>query len=536
LTTNNFGPNTVVRAFDDAVSRVPDALFLDFAGESFTYGQFHTEVTRVAHGLAELGVSRGDTVTTMLDNNPDGVIAWLAINRLGAISVPLNTALKGEFLRHQIADSSARLLIAESDYADRVIAIEDGLADGVTLLHRGQPPQRASRRLQVRSLEDHRTDDTSPIAVDVSPNDLAALIYTAGTTGPSKGCMISHNYMCNLARQVIDGAQRQPDELHWNPLPLFHLNATASTVVASMLLGAPASIAGRFSLSGFWPEIKRTDARVATVLGAMLSLIGQMDDTPEMKDCYGQLRVVRGSPFPAELQQIWRDRFGVSVAGSQSYGLTEASLVVSTPPGAAAPPGSSGRRNDDFDVQIVDDQDGLLDDGATGEVVVRPRRPNIMFDGYWRRPEETLATLRNVWFHTGDLGRFDADGWFFFADRKKDYLRRRGENISSQELENTLLQHPDISEVAVHAVPSEFTEDDVKLTVVLETTATLTEADLCRWTLDRLPYFAVPRYIEFRAQLPKNAFGRTQKYLLREQGITAQTWDRENSDIEVVKR
>ena len=528
--------HTVVRAFDDAVSRVPDAPFLDFTGDSFTYQEFEREVNRVAHGLREAGVSKGDTVTTVLDNGPDGVIVWLAVNRLGAVSVPLNTALKGEFLRHQIADSSAKMLVAESDYAERILAVEGGLPDAVTLLHRGSPPEREARRLRVAALADYRTDDTSPIRADVEPADLAALIYTAGTTGPSKGCMVSHNYMCNLARQVIDGAQRQRDELHWNPLPLFHLNATASTVVASMLLGAPASIATRFSVSGFWPEIKRTGARIATVLGSMLSLIGRMDDTTEMKECYGQLRVVRGSPFPPELQQIWRERFGVAVPGSQSYGLTEASLVVSTPPGAGAPPGSSGRRNDDFEVQVADDNDAVLDDGQTGEVVVRPRRPHIMFEGYWRRPEATLAVLRNVWFHTGDLGRFDAEGWFFFADRKKDYLRRRGENISSQELEHTMLQHPAVSEVAVHAVASELTEDEVKLTVVLKPSAVLTEEELCRWTLDRLPYFAVPRYVEFRSELPKNPFGRVQKYLLREQGVTERTWDRENSEIQVVKR
>lgn len=210
--------------------------------------------------------------------------------------------------------------------------------------------------------------------------------------------------------------------------------------------------------------------------------------------------------------------------------------MVSTPPGADAPPGSSGRRNDDFEVQVIDDNDVLLDDGQTGEVVVRPRRPHIMFEGYWRRPEATLAVLRKVWFHTGDLGRFDEDGWFFFADRKKYYLRRREENISSQELEHTMLQHPAVSEVAVHAVASELTEDEVKLTAVVKPEAAVTEEELCQWTLDRLPYFAVPRYIEFRTELPKNPFGRVQKYLLREQGVTESTWDREKSEIQVVKR
>ena len=197
---------------------------------------------------------------------------------------------------------------------------------------------------------------------------------------------------------------------------------------------------------------------------------------------------------------------------------------------------SSGRLNDDFDVRIFDDNDNEVPAGESGEIVVRPKRPHVMFEGYWKRPAATASLLRNLWFHTGDIGRFDADGFFYFVDRKKDYLRRRGENISSFEMETAFLGHPDISEIAVHAVHSEVTEDDVKVTAVLVAGSTLTEAELCTWSTDKLPYFAVPRYIEFRDELPKNPVGRVLKYVLRDEGKTERTWDRESAGIAISKR
>jgi crotonobetaine/carnitine-CoA ligase len=204
--------------------------------------------------------------------------------------------------------------------------------------------------------------------------------------------------------------------------------------------------------------------------------------------------------------------------------------IDETQPGKA-----SGHHNDDFDVRIVDDNDVELPAGTAGEIIVRPKRPHVMFEGYWKRPAETMKVLRNFWFHTGDIGMFDEDGFFFFLDRKKDYLRRRGENISSMEVEGVFSLHPDIQEVAVHAVLADM-EDDVKATCTLVPGATITEEELCRWSVDNLPYFAVPRFIEFREALPKNPVGRVLKYELRDQGITEGTWDREASQVELVKR
>jgi crotonobetaine/carnitine-CoA ligase len=362
------------------------------------------------------------------------------------------------------------------------------------------------------------------------------LIYTAGTTGPSKGCMISHNYVCNLGQQVVLMEDRHQDDCNWTALPLFHMNATGGSILSCMFVGARVAIFPRFSVSRFWPDIRRSRATVASLLGSMITFIAEAEDTEDSRACFGQLHTVRGSPFPALLQEKWKARFGVRRAGSNSYGLTEAARVTGLRCDEEAPPGSSGRANADFDVRIFDDDDNELPPGTPGEIVIRPRRPLVMFAGYWNRPEDTLKIMRNMWLHSGDIGRFDAEGYLYFVDRKKDYLRRRGENISSFEVETGLRAHPAVEDVAVHAVFSEAGEDDVKATIVLKKDAVITEEMLCMWAIERLPYFTIPRYFEFRQDLPRNPLGRVLKYQLREDGCTPNTWDREKAGLRIPKR
>jgi crotonobetaine/carnitine-CoA ligase len=524
--------DTVIAVLTRGVEQCPDKIFLDFTGELYSYAHIWQLASRRAAGLSGLGIAAGDTVVCILDNNVDAILTWFAANMLGAVWVPINTALKGEFLRHQVGDAGARVVVAEADYASRVSDIAHQLPELRHLVIRGEAAE--SNDISTTTLAAATPDLGLSAPAEVRPSDLAMLIYTSGTTGPSKGCMISHNYICNVARNTA--AMRDPSSTLWTPLPLFHLNAAGTSVLATAVNRATVSIAPRFSLSGFWPEIKRSGAQQVSILGVMITLIASMPDTPEMTECYGQIEHVGGAPWTPELITRWKTRFGVRSAGNAVFGLTEASFITSNPDGLEAPLGASGRRNQDFDVRIVDDYDVELPDGEAGEIIVRPRKPHVMFEGYWCRPAETMSVLRNLWFHTGDIGRFDADGWFWFVDRKKDYLRRRGENISSFELERTFRMHPDVADVAVHAVPSTMTEDDVKVTAVLSDGAALTEEQLCRWSLDHLPYFAIPRYVEFRRELPRNATGKVLKQQLRDDGVTLQTWDIENSDIAVVKR
>lgn len=532
--------DTVIAALDRTVARLPDKVMLDFSGELYTYAEIDRLSTRMANSLASHGIAAGDTVLTMLDNNVDSVTTWLAINKLCAVSVPINTALKGEFLRHQIADTGTQLVICEADYLPRMAAIAPQLTDVKRIMFRQSAGKELGEvplcSIAIEPLDLFRGSDDTPLAVKPQPSDLACLIYTSGTTGPSKGCMISYNFMCNLARLQLRAGPASEDDVTITPLPLFHMNALCVSIIASILVGARAVILPRFSVSNFWQEVERSGATIASILGGMGGLLAQAPDNEAMLRCKGQIHTARGNPYTEETKKIWRERFGTKLVGGNGYGLTEACVITSLAAGEYAAPGSSGKRIADFDVRIFDELDQEVPVNTPGEIVVRPLRPDIMFQGYWRRSEDTHKLMRNMWFHTGDVGKFDDDGFFYFVDRKKDYLRRRGENISSFEMEAAFAVHPALSEVAVHAVPSDKGEDDVKVTAVLHEGVELSQEDLFRWAADAVPYYALPRYIEFRTSLPKNPQGRVLKYLLRDEGKTANTWDLDDTDIKVAKR
>lgn len=515
---------TLAHVFARRLADDPTGPYLEFdGGATLSAADVDALAARCAAGLAARGVARGDRVATLLDNGIEIVVTFFAATRLGAVLVPINTAYKGEFLRHQLADSGAVVLVHDSVYAGRV----DEVVPAVPSLRSCVATGAGWDGLLASG------SGTAAAAVDVGPAELAMLVYTAGTTGASKGCMLSHNYVVCLARQIATTWQRRPDDVVWTPLPLFHLNAWVIAVVGTLLVGGRAAIARRFSVSRFWAEMNRCGATIASLLGAPAVFVANAADDPE-QERNATLRLVAAAPMSASVDAVYRDRFGVATF-SAGYGLTEVSLISLLPPGEANRPGAAGRVNDaEFEVAVLDDDDAPADVGTVGEIVVRPRRPNVMFEGYWGRPDATVAQSRNWWFHTGDLGRVDADGFLYFVDRKKDYLRRRGENVSSFEMEAALLAHPDIAEVAVHAVASpDATEDEVKVTAVLSPGATLTPEELCRWSMERVPWFAVPRYVEVRTDLPRNPVGRVLKYALRSEGVTAATWDRVAAGVEV---
>jgi crotonobetaine/carnitine-CoA ligase len=248
------------------------------------------------------------------------------------------------------------------------------------------------------------------------------------------------------------------------------------------------------------------------------------------------LRLLAAVPLPVEVDSVVQQRFGVRTF-SGAYGVTEASLVSWQPPGTTNRPNAAGVVNDEyFDTRVFDEDDQEVPRGVEGEIVLRPKRPHVMFEGYWGRPEATVETSRNWWYHTGDVGRIDEDGYLYFVDRKADYLRRRGENISSFEIERVLMSHGALADVAVHAVPSELTEDDLKVTATIKEESSITEEALFRWCVDQLPYFAMPRYIEFRDELPRSPVGRVLKRELRAEGVTGPTWDAEKAGVTYEKR
>jgi crotonobetaine/carnitine-CoA ligase len=528
--TNDDDRRTLVDLLRQRLESDPDGEYLDVVGTKLSAGHVAETGGRIAGMLQSLGVGAGDRVATLVENSPEAVLAWWGIVLAGAVAVPINTAYKGEYLRHQLADAGSTVLLVEPSFRDRADQVA---GDVESLAH-------------VVGLGDDTWDDrvhSAPIGTtpDIRPSDLATFVYTGGTTGPSKGCMLSHRYHAALSRQIGICWRRTADDVVWTPLPMFHFNALVTAVLGTLIYGGRAAIERRFSVSRFWPEMNRTGATVTSTLGTMAYLLAHDVDRPEMPrsgapEANTSLRLIGAAPLPVEVDSILKERFGVGTF-SGAYGTTEASLVSWQPTGVTNKPNAAGVINDEyFDVRIFDDDDNELPRNTDGEIVLRPKRPHTMFDGYWGRPEATVGASRNWWYHTGDIGRIDDDDFLFFVDRKADYLRRRGENISSFDVERILMSHGALADVAVHAVPSPLTEDDLKVTATLKEGATVTEAELFTWCVGALPYFALPRYIEFRAELPRSPVGRVLKRDLRDEGVTAATWDVEASGITYEKR
>jgi crotonobetaine/carnitine-CoA ligase len=479
-------------------------------------------------------IEPGDRVGVMARNGLAAVLTWWATARCGGIVVPFNVDNAGDILTHQIRDSDPALVVLAGEFVPTFLRADDRdhSAAPLPILVDGDHAAAAAavsaagRVAEVLAFDaalgegDGRFDRPLP-----GPLDVSHLVYTSGTTGPSKACIVPHRYVANFSLRVAQNLARRPEEKLWSPMPIFHLSGITH-LGGTVLLGSDIEIASRFSVSRFWDDVERSGASVAALMGTMLTMIAQAPQTPAATRYFGRLRAVSGSPVSVELAAQWAERFGVHHAGAGTYGMTEAALITMTPPGGHRP-GTAGKACADFALRIVDEDAREVPAGTVGQIECRPRAEGIMFSGYWNQPEHTAAVFReDGWFRTGDLGSIDEDGYLIFADRGKDYLRRGGENISSQEVEAVFRRHPAIAEVAVHAVPSPLGEDDVKVTAVLRAGAEASEPELYEWAAPQLPRYAAPSYIEFRAELPKNQVGRILKYRLREEGVTPGTWVR----------
>jgi carnitine-CoA ligase len=530
--------DTVLELLAHRLAKDPDGEYLDVGGVTTSAGDVAAAAGRISGALAGFGVERGDRVASLIENSNEAMLAWWGIVAGGGIAVPINTAYKGEYLRHQLVDSGVRVLIVDAELADRVARIVDEIPSLEHVVIVGDAE--VEIRTPQHRWEELLASDPRPFAT-VRPSDLATFIYTGGTTGLSKGCMLSHAYHGTLARQIGICWRRTVDDVVWTPLPLFHFNAIVTAVLGSLVYGGRSAIYRRFSVSSFWSEMNRVGATITSTLGTMAYLLANDIERSEQPrsgapEANTSLRLIGAAPLPVEIDRTLRERFAVDTF-SGAYGVTEASLVSWQPPGVENRPNAAGVINDEyFDVRIFDDDDVEQPRGTDGEIVLRPKRPHTMFEGYWGRPDATVETSRNWWYHTGDIGRIDDDGYLYFVDRKADYLRRRGENISSFEVERIVVRHPALADVAVHAVPSQLTEDDLKITATVREGQTVSAEDLFRWCIDELPYFALPRYIELRAELPRSPVGRVLKRELRDESPSEAWWDAEASGIAYEKR
>jgi crotonobetaine/carnitine-CoA ligase len=507
-------------------------VFMRFTDSAWTYAETLDETATVAHGLGALGVAKGSSVCVLLPNCPELVLSMLSIAWLGAVEVPINTAYKGEMLRHQIDDSEAAAVIVHADLLPRLLdvlptlsRVRDVVVVGSTVPTGEQPNFLPWEQLRSRGQRAPR----EPMA----PSDTSAIMYTSGTTGRSKGVVVTHRHASSFALDWADSVGFGREDVLYTPLPLFHSIARTLGVLPTLLTGAEICIVERFSASRFWDDVRAFDATVVHGIFGMIPIL--LNQPPGDRDRDHRVRswYIGSSAMAAP----FRERFGVDVI--EVYGATETGIVTRHPAGADVVPGSCGRPNDaTYDVDIFDDEDDPVGVGEIGEIVVRPIRSFTMLTEYFRNPEATAEAFRNLWFHTGDYGRRDDQGYIYFVDRKKDAIRRRGENISSAEVEAAVNTHPAVLESAAVAVPADIGEDEVKICVVLRPGAELDEAQFIGFLNDALPYFMVPRFVEIFDELPKTPNGKVQKMILRsagDSGITDATWDREEHGIKVTR-
>ncbi len=507
-----------------------ERVFLDFKGTSqVSYKAFNDNANRFANAFLENGITKDTKVAVSLPNCPEYLYCGFGLAKIGAVMVPVNTAQKGELLQHIIDSSDAEAVITDLALLKRVRDIETELTKVKQIFTLGWPGGVQGGEIGVSALDDFAAASTaSPIPADIKHSDPMTILFTSGTTGRSKGVVMSHHYYYYAARTIAAGMSVGPDDVLYTCLPLFHVNAQVCTVLAALLFDARVAMYEHFSASTFWDEIRRSKATVFLALGAMGNILYKAPPHPD--DRNNEVRLALVVPPPEDLEGFEK-RFNLRVV-FETFGLTEG---IVTPPAIAEPrrPGCCGRPTDGVEVRIVDDDDRMLEPNNVGEIVIRPREPYTMMSGYYKMPAETLAAFRNLWFHTGDLGYMDQEGYLYFVGRKKEAIRRRGENISAFEVEKIVNQHESVLESAAIAVPSELSEDDLKIVVVLKEGEHIRPEDLLRFCEERMAYFMVPRYVEFRNSLPKTPTQRVEKYKLQSEGHNPETWDREKAGYQL---
>jgi carnitine-CoA ligase len=518
---------TLLHALTRAADACPDEVAqVDRAGQ-WTYAECFERSRRLAGGLAALGVGYGDPVALMMDNSVDGIHAWFALSLLGAVEVPVNAAYKGRFLSHVLNDSGVSTAVVDEGYCQRLADVADEVPGLRTVVvHGGAGDALPGRRFRVVPFAE--PDEAAPMPPrPVEPSDLVAYMYTSGTTGLSKGVLVphAHAYTYSSREDADEKARPGRDDTVLVTLPTFHLAGQWYGVYQAMIHMARCVIEPGFSVTTFWDVVRRHDITYTLMLGAMAEMLSRQP--PRDDDAAQPLRLAPMAPLPHDLE-AFRRRFGVDVMAV--YGMSEIGAVMTSSPESTVS-GMAGYRRDGYRLRLVDTEGGDVPVGQVGELLVQPEVPHTVLAGYHNLPDKTAETIRDGWVHTGDAFRMDEEGRYYFTDRMKDALRRRGENISSFEVEAVINEHPAVEESAVVAVPSELGEDEIKAVVVPRERKDLDPEELTRFLVDRLPYFMVPRYLEPVAELPKTPTQKVQKHLLRSSGVDESVWDREAAGI-----
>lgn len=510
---------TITDLLVSAATEWPGRPFLRMREGELTYAEVEEQSARLASGLIALGVRPGSGVALLMENSIDQVVTWFALNRIGAVHIPLNTALTGRFLVHAMTVAEATVMIVD----ERLTPALDAVRGDVPLLETVVVRAPEGRTDDPASFESLRSGtDRAPVE-EVEELFPATLLFTSGTTGPSKACVLSHRYLVRQGQLHARYEGLVASDVLYCPFPLFHIDAATLTVVAALSIGAVAALGRAFSASGFWDEVRALDATVFNFMGATLAILWKQEESPGDRD--HRVRLGWGVPMP-EWQVGFEQRFGLRLR--QVYGSTDAGIPVYDPVDGPQRPGAAGRVVDEFDVRITDPLGASVPPGEVGEIRVRGREPGLVMSGYHGMPEATESTIVDGWVRTGDLGSLDSDGYLSFRGRSNDSIRRRGENISAYEVEEMVHAHPDVLEVAAVGVPSELSEEDVKVVVVVRPGRVLTARGLHEFCRATAPAHMVPRYIEIVHRLPKTPTQKIEKFRLRNGGNGPGTWDSTN--------
>lgn len=513
-------PATIGTIIAAQARAIPDKPYILFGDRVVTFAQLDANVNRVANGLAGLGVTAGDGVSIMMPNCPEWLFVFFAVQKLGAYAVPVNVALRGEGLRHVIGHSDSSVLVCHPDYVAAVQEVEPLLpALKHVVIDTTEAPAGYVPPAGWTPLAEIMDASPADSGATVEMGAIACIMYTSGTTGAPKG--VVQRYRPLPAAGSGDGFYR-PDDTLYTCLPLFHANALFLTCQRALITGLTVALSRRFSASRFWDEVRQYGATTFNALGAMIPILMKQPERENDRD--NAVGMVLSAACPASVWDAFEQRFGVRLF--EAYGAVDGGGFAISNPGTS-PKGSIGKPA--TPIRVVDEDGNDCAPGDPGELLFKIDDPEARRVEYYKNAEASAAKIRDGWLHTGDLVYRDAEGNVFFADRKTDSMRRRGENISSWEVEREINAHPAVLESAAFGVPSELGEDDVMVIAVLKDGQQLTPEALIAHCEKRMAKFMVPRYVEFRTELPKTGTHRVQKSELKRQGVTASTWDREKT-------
>lgn len=505
---------------------IPNVKAIVTEDDSYTYRQLNDKANAYAVGFSALGIERNDTVCIFMDSCPEFIFVVYGLSKLGAVWVPVNTDYRGEWLAMAFEDSLAKTLVTDSKYLKKVEELASTNFSTVVVRFEGEPKKlHGVKTLGFDSLENNPTTEHSNLGI--SYGDTNAVTWTSGTTGRSKGVMLSHNNWLISAESSQTTSFFREGDVVYNCLPLYNAGSWTANVFRAHYAGVTLAFDGHFSVSEFWNRVRLYGATHTMSVGSMGVFLWNQPERED--DADNTLRNAMMVPMPEDLIEPFKTRFGMDYIFSHSFGQSEAQVVLTPAVDGKLghKPNCLGVENPWIEITLLDDEDQPVPIGEVGEVCVRPRQPYTIFNGYFNAPEATTRAFRNLWYHTGDLARRDEEGDYFFADRKADFIRYGGRNVSSVQVEGVLRRHPAVANVAVFGVVSKELESEAEIAaaVKLEEGQNATAEEIARYVNNNAPYFFVPRYIDFVDDFPTTPNGKIQKYKLRDQGLSETVWD-----------